>query len=83
MHADYEGQGVDQLADVINKIRNSPNDRRIVLSAWNPAALRDMALPPCHMFCQVPPSYTPIATLDSALAVPSEWMGGNSADCFS
>ena len=53
MHADYTGQGVDQLADVIDKVRNSPDDRRIVLSAWNPAALHDMALPPCHMFCQV------------------------------
>ncbi len=53
MHADYAGQGVDQLADVIHKIKHSPDDRRIVLSAWNPAALPDMALPPCHMFCQV------------------------------
>lgn len=52
-------QGVDQLAEVIHKIKNSPDDRRIILSAWNPAALKDMALPPCHMFCQVtvpPPS---------------------------
>lgn len=53
MHADYSGQGVDQLADVIHKIRHNPNDRRILLSAWNPAALAEMALPPCHMFCQV------------------------------
>ena len=57
MHADYAGQGVDQLAHVIDKIKNSPDDRRIVLSAWNPAALPDMALPPCHMFCQVPLFY--------------------------
>ena len=52
MHADYEGQGVDQLAEVIDKIKNNPNDRRILLTAWNPAALKQMALPPCHMFCQ-------------------------------
>lgn len=52
MHADYTGQGVDQLADCIRKIRHNPTDRRIVLSAWNPAALSEMALPPCHMFCQ-------------------------------
>jgi thymidylate synthase len=49
---DYTGQGVDQLADVIWKIKNTPYDRRIILSAWNPAALKKMALPPCHMFAQ-------------------------------
>lgn len=37
---------------VIDKIRHNPEDRRIVLTAWNPAALPEMALPPCHMFCQ-------------------------------
>ncbi|KAF9097245.1 Thymidylate synthase, partial [Mortierella sp. AM989] len=49
---DYTGQGVDQLAEVIWKIKNTPTDRRIILSAWNPADLGKMALPPCHMFCQ-------------------------------
>ncbi|TMW65941.1 hypothetical protein Poli38472_003706 [Pythium oligandrum] len=52
MHADYTGQGVDQLAEVIHKLKTNPNDRRILLSAWNPADLKEMALPPCHMFCQ-------------------------------
>ena len=52
MHADYEGKGVDQLKDCINKIKNSPTDRRIIMTAWNPADLDKMALPPCHMFCQ-------------------------------
>ena len=52
MHTDYSGQGVDQLADCIRKIKNSPEDRRIIMSAWNPADLDQMALPPCHMFCQ-------------------------------
>jgi dihydrofolate reductase/thymidylate synthase len=52
MHADYSGQGFDQLADVIHKIRTNPDDRRILLSAWNPADLELMALPPCHMFAQ-------------------------------
>lgn len=49
---DYTGQGVDQLADVLRKIRNAPHDRRIILSAWNPADLDKMVLPPCHMFAQ-------------------------------
>ena len=52
MHTDYTGQGVDQLADCIDKIKNNPEDRRIILSAWNPSALSEMALPPCHMMCQ-------------------------------
>ncbi|CAM9780840.1 unnamed protein product [Scytosiphon promiscuus] len=52
MHADYTGKGVDQLAECINKIKTNPEDRRIVLSAWNPSDLGKMALPPCHMFCQ-------------------------------
>ena len=50
--ADYRGKGVDQLADVVEQIRNDPQSRRIVLTAWNPAALSEMALPPCHMFAQ-------------------------------
>ncbi|KAF2091763.1 thymidylate synthase [Saccharata proteae CBS 121410] len=49
---DYTGQGVDQLAEVIDKLKNRPYDRRIIMSAWNPADLGKMALPPCHMFAQ-------------------------------
>ncbi|XP_027093086.1 putative bifunctional dihydrofolate reductase-thymidylate synthase isoform X1 [Coffea arabica] len=52
MHADYKGQGFDQLLDVIDRIKKNPNDRRIVLSAWNPSDLKLTALPPCHMFAQ-------------------------------
>ncbi|KAJ9551701.1 hypothetical protein OSB04_015746 [Centaurea solstitialis] len=52
MHADYTGQGFDQLLDVIDKVKNKPDDRRIILSAWNPSDLKQMALPPCHMFAQ-------------------------------
>jgi len=52
MHADYSGKGVDQLAECIRKIKEDPTDRRILLTAWNPADLHLMALPPCHMFCQ-------------------------------
>ncbi|KAI0160293.1 thymidylate synthase [Xylariaceae sp. FL1272] len=54
---DYTGKGVDQLAEIIHKLRNNPYDRRIILSAWNPADLKKMALPPCHMFAQFYVSY--------------------------
>lgn len=54
---DYTGQGVDQLAEVIDKLKNKPYDRRIILSAWNPRDLKLMALPPCHMFAQFYVSY--------------------------
>jgi len=52
MHADYSGQGVDQLAEVIERIKTKPNDRRIIMCAWNPADLSKMALPPCHCLVQ-------------------------------
>ncbi|KAH8995222.1 thymidylate synthase [Lactarius hatsudake] len=63
--ADYSGKGVDQLREVIRKIIEEPTDRRIILSAWNPADIPLMALPPCHMMCQfyvhLPPSDEPTA----------------------
>ena len=52
MHDSYENQGVDQIKDVIHRIKTNPNDRRIILTAWNPCAISQMALPPCHMFAQ-------------------------------
>lgn len=44
--------GVDQIAGIIEQIRKSPDSRRIILSAWNPLQLAEMALPPCHTFAQ-------------------------------
>ena len=43
---------MDQLAEIIHKLKTNPTDRRMILSAWNPAAIPAMALPPCHMFAQ-------------------------------
>lgn len=43
---------IDQLADVIERIKTNPADRRLVVSAWNPGDIPDMALPPCHMIFQ-------------------------------
>ncbi|KXX76982.1 Thymidylate synthase [Madurella mycetomatis] len=54
---DYSGQGVDQLARIIHTLKTNPFDRRLVLSAWNPADLPKMVLPPCHMFAQFYVSY--------------------------
>lgn len=50
--ANYAGQGVDQLASIVEALKTNPSDRRMVLTAWNPAALAEMALPPCHMMAQ-------------------------------
>lgn len=52
MYDSYEGKGIDQLKDVIYKIKNTPDDRRIIMTAWNPLDIDKMALPPCHIFVQ-------------------------------
>lgn len=52
MHTDYTNQGIDQLREVIHKIKTNPNDRRMIICAWNPIDLPKMALPPCHCFVQ-------------------------------
>lgn len=48
-----QNPGIDQVANAIDKLKNNPNDRRIIVSAWNPTDFPYMALPPCHMMHQL------------------------------
>ncbi len=50
---DYSGQGIDQLARVVEKLKSNPTDRRMIVMAWNPTQLHQMALPPCHYGYQI------------------------------
>lgn len=50
---DFTVGHVDQLKQVVNKLKTNPSDRRMLCSAWNPLALDQMALPPCHVLWQV------------------------------
>ena len=47
-----DGRNLDQLDNVINQIKNNPDSRRMIVSAWNPSDIGSMALPPCHCLFQ-------------------------------
>lgn len=49
---DYKGGTIDQIANVLDQIKHNPNSRRMLVTAWNPAEVDEMALPPCHCLFQ-------------------------------
>lgn len=49
---DYNGKNIDQIKKIINEIKKNPNSRRLIVSSWNVAMIKNMAIPPCHTLFQ-------------------------------
>ena len=52
----WNGEGIDQLKDLVNQLKHNPDSRRMIVTAWNPSQLGQMQLPPCHMENDITPN---------------------------